>query len=41
MALAENAGTEVTLGSSGPAQRRAVRSEIEYNQKINQVEFSS
>jgi len=41
MALTANAGTEVTLGSSGPAQRRAVPSEIDYNQKITQAEFSS
>lgn len=41
MALTANAGTEVTLGSSGPAQRRAVRSEIYYNQKITQAEFIS
>jgi hypothetical protein len=31
----------VMLGSSGPARRRAVRSEIEYNQQITQAEFSS
>jgi len=28
MALLANAGTEVTVGSSGPAQRRAVLSEL-------------
>jgi hypothetical protein len=41
MALLANAGTEVTLGSSGPAQRRAVGSEIDCNQQITEAEFSS
>jgi hypothetical protein len=41
MVLLANAGTEVNLGSSRPAQRRAVRSEVDYNQKITQAKFSS
>lgn len=34
MALNANAGTEDVLGSSGPAQWRAIHSEIDYSQQI-------